>query len=142
MRRVFESFNDASKASTEDWEYDHRVPEPTTEEANTWWNNIRFREEIPYKDFVAPVTPDLGGFTMLGVFYAYSTQQRKCFDCGKTYGAHYEFEWHCQTCRINYLYLRDKAWAKLQKDRISKMKEIELSLKRKGTVTQLELFKL
>ncbi len=89
MRRVFESFTEAAKSSTEDWGYNYSMPKPTTEEANTWWNNIRFREEIPYKDSVAPVTPDLGGFTMLGIFYAYSTQKRNCFDCEKTYGAHY-----------------------------------------------------
>ncbi|MEI7524563.1 MAG: hypothetical protein WCJ95_09550 [Mariniphaga sp.] len=139
MRRFFESFTEATQLSTEDWGLDYRIPEPTTEEANTWWNNIKFREDIPYKDSVAPVVPDLGGFTMPGVFYPYSTQKRKCFDCGNEYPAHYEFEWHCQTCRTNYLSLRHKAWERLQKDRLAKMREQERASKPQKPF-QLELF--
>ncbi len=141
MVRIFESFTEAAKASKEDWGLDYRIPEPTVKEANVWWDNIRFREEIPYKDSTECVDPDLGGFTMLGIFCPYSTQKRHCIDCGKIYPAHYKIEWHCQNCRINYLHLRDKCWEKFQKDRVAKMREQEQAYKRKGTVTQLELFK-
>jgi len=110
----------AMKNINADWLEFLYIEKPTIEECDLWQNENEFR----LKSMVYPcidVTPDNGGFEMLGKFYPYNHQKRNCENCGQQYPAHYEYEWLCGNCYGNWRRLMNIVSEVYNRERFKKM---------------------